>query len=124
MELVRLIIGSAFLLVGISVFCIEIYGIFRFGCALNRMHSAAMGDTLGIGSSMLGLMILSGLNFTTLKMAMVVMFLWFSSPVASHLLAKLELTTFDGLKDEADIYEDISDLQKELDEEKNQDEEV
>lgn len=93
MEMLRYILGTAFLLVGLSIFCIEIYGVFHFKHTLNRMHAAAMGDTLGIGSAMIGLMIFSGFNFTTLKMALVVVFLWFSSPVASHLLTKLEVTT-------------------------------
>ncbi len=93
MEMLRFIIGAAFLVVGLAIFCIEIYGVFHFKHTLNRMHAAAMGDTLGIGSAMIGLMIISGLNFTTLKMGLVVVFLWFSSPVASHLLAKLEVTT-------------------------------
>ena len=60
---------------------------------LNRMHAAAMGDTLGIGFSFLGLMIMSGWNFTTLKLFLVILFLWFSSPVSSHLIARLEVTT-------------------------------
>jgi len=78
MEMLRYITGSAFLLIGLLIFCLEIYGVFHFKHTLNRMHAAAMGDTLGIGSAMIGLMIFSGLNFTTLKMALVVIFLWFS----------------------------------------------
>ena len=57
------------------------------------MHAAAMGDTLGIGFSLLGLIIMSGWNFTTLKLFLVILFLWFSSPVSSHLIARLEVTT-------------------------------
>ena len=68
-------------------------GVFRFRYVLNRMHAAAMGDTLGIGFSFLGLMIMSGWNFTTLKLFLVILFLWFSSPVSSHLIARLEVTT-------------------------------
>ena len=93
MEMLRFVIGAAFLAVGLVVFAIEIYGVFHFKHTLSRMHAAAMGDTLGIGAAIIGLMIISGLNFTTLKMGLVVVFLWFSSPVASHLLSKLEVTT-------------------------------
>ena len=56
------------------------------------MHAAAMGDTLGIGVSLVGLMILSGINFTTLKMGLIIIFLWLASPVSSHLIARLETT--------------------------------
>lgn len=114
MEILRYILGLIFLLIGMVMFFIEIFGVFHFKYALNRMHSAAMGDTLGISASMLGLMIFSGFNYTTLKMGMVIMFLWCASPVASHLLAKLELTTFCDLKKHAEIYPSLEALEDEL----------
>lgn len=92
-EWVRFIVGAAFLLSGVAMFFIEMIGVFRFKYVLNRMHAAAMGDTLGIGFSLLGLIVMSGLNFTSLKLFLVITFLWFSSPVSSHLIARLEVTT-------------------------------
>ena len=92
-EWIRFLVGTAFLLSGLSIFAIEMIGVFRFRYVLNRMQSAAMGDTLGIGFSIVGLMIMSGWNFTTLKLFLVIVFLWFSSPVSSHLIARLEVTT-------------------------------
>ena len=89
----RFLIGAACLLFGLGIFAIEMAGVFRFRYVLNRMHAAAMGDTLGIGFSFLGLMIMSGWNFTTLKLFLVILFLWFSSPVSSHLISRLEVTT-------------------------------
>lgn len=89
----RFLIGAACLLFGLGIFAIEMVGVFRFRYVLNRMHAAAMGDTLGIGFSFLGLMLMSGWNFTTLKLFLVILFLWFSSPVSSHLIARLEVTT-------------------------------
>lgn len=90
---IRFLAGAAFLLFGLGIFAIEMIGVFRFRYVLNRMHSAAMGDTLGIGFSLVGLMIMSGWSFTTLKLFLVIVFLWFSSPVSSHLIARLEVTT-------------------------------
>ncbi len=90
-EWIRFIIGTAVLLCGLVIFVIEIYGIFHLRYVLNRMHAAAMGDTLGISISLIGLMIFSGLNFTTLKMALIIVFLWCASPVSSHLIARLEV---------------------------------
>lgn len=92
-EWIRFLVGAAFLLCGIVIFLIEMIGVFRFKYVLNRMHAAAMGDTLGIGCSLLGLIIMSGWNFTSLKLACVIAFLWFSSPTSSHLIARLEVTT-------------------------------
>ncbi|MDO4514523.1 MAG: monovalent cation/H(+) antiporter subunit G [Lachnospiraceae bacterium] len=93
MQLIRFIVGAVFLLLGLLSFLIEVIGVFRFKYVLNRMHAAAIGDTLGIGCSMLGLMIINGLTFTSLKLFCVILFLWFSSPTASHLIAKLEVET-------------------------------
>lgn len=93
LEWIKFIFGAAFLLIGVVIFLIEMIGVFRFRYVLNRMHAAAMGDTLGIGSCFIGLMIISGFNFTSLKLFLVIVFLWFASPCASHLIARLEVTT-------------------------------
>ena len=114
---IRLIAGGALLLCGIGIFLIEIYGVFHFKYVLNRMHAAAMGDTLGISFSLVGLMILSGLNFTTLKMALIVILLWIASPVSSHLLAKVEFTTNEDLEEHCKLYSRLEDLEDELEEE-------
>lgn len=92
-EWTRFIIGTVFILFGLGIFFIQMIGVFRFKYVLNRMHAAAMGDTLGIALVLIGLMIFSGLNFGTLKMLCIIIFLWFSSPTASHLIARLEITT-------------------------------
>lgn len=97
LEWIRFAAGTVVLLIGLATFAIEVFGVYRFHFVLNRMHAAAMGDTLGIGISLIGLMIFSGWNFTSLKMLLVVLFLWFASPVSSHLIARLEVTTDETL---------------------------
>lgn len=100
---IRFIVGIVLILCGLIVFGLEIFGVFKFGYVLNRMHAAAMGDTLGIALSMLGLIVLCGLNFTSLKMILVVVFLWFASPVASHMLTRFEVATNEELGKECDL---------------------
>lgn len=114
LEWIRLIVGAGFLLCGLIIFVIEMYGIFHLDYVLNRMHAAAMGDTLGISFSLVGLMIFSGFNFTTLKMLLIVVFLWFASPVSSHLLARLEVHTNEKLNRRCQIYDRLEDLEEEL----------
>lgn len=113
-EWIKLIAGSIFLIIGIVIFFTELFGVFHFKYVLNRMHAAAMGDTLGISSCLIGLMIFSGLNFTTLKMFLIVVFLWFASPVSSHVLSRLEAATNEHLSDHCEIYEDVALLEQEL----------
>lgn len=112
-EWVRFLVGAIFLVLGLGIFLIEIVGVFRFKYVLNRMHAAAMGDTLGIGFSLMGLIIMSGFNFTSLKLLLVIVFLWFASPASSHLIARLEVTTNE---DKEKKYREISlrNLEKEL----------
>ena len=92
-EWIQFITGAILLTIGIVIFIFEMIGVFRFKYVLNRMHAAAMGDTLGIGCAILGLIVMSGLNLTSLKLFLVILFLWFSSPVSSHLISRLEVTT-------------------------------
>ena len=92
-EWIRFLAGAVLLLIGLLIFLIQMIGVFRFKYVLNRMHAAAMGDTLGIGCCLLGLIVMKGASFTSLKLLLVMIFLWFSSPVSSHLIARLEVTT-------------------------------
>lgn len=104
----RFILGAVLISIGIAIFFVEIFGVFRFKYVLNRMHSAAMGDTLGLGCTILGLIILNGINFVSLKLFCVILFLWITSPVASHLMAQMEVETHKDLTQ----YDEITDLSK------------
>ena len=93
---IRFILGTLFLICGMLLFVVEIISVFKLHYVLDRMHAAATGDTFGIGLSLVGLIILSGFNFISLKLLLVLLFLWFSSPVSSHLISKLEVITHSG----------------------------
>lgn len=102
-EWIRFILGIGFLLMGVAVFLLEVFGIFKFKYVLNRMQVAATGDTLGLGLSLAGLMVLFGFRFVTLKLALVIIFLWCASPVSSHLIARLEYMTNEELDEFCEV---------------------
>ena len=106
LEWIRFIAGTGLLLVGLGIFLLQVFGVFKFKYVLNRMHAAAMGDTLGIGISLTGLILLSGLNFTSLKMALIIVFLWLASPVSSHLISRLEVVTNENLAEHCEVPQD------------------
>lgn len=112
-EWLQFLIGAGLLLAGLAIFLVEMIGVFRFKYVLNRMHAAAMGDTLGIGFALIGLIVMSGVNFISAKLLLVIVFLWFASPVSSHLIARLEVTTNE---DEEEHYRvvDLRELEAEL----------
>ncbi len=98
MEWIRFILGIAFIIMGLLVFVIQLIGVYKFKYVLNRMHAAGMGDTMGLSLCMLGAMFLYGWSYTTLKVALIVAFLWLASPVSSHLISRLEVTTNEELE--------------------------
>ena len=103
MEMIRFILGCIFIVAGLVIFAIEVYGNYRFGYVLNRMHSASIGDSFGIVLCLIGCVFFFGLSYTSLKIACVVVFLWFSSPVCSHIVAKLETETNEELEKECEV---------------------
>ena len=98
MEWIRFILGIAFIIMGLLVFVIQLIGVYKFKYILNRMHAAGMGDTMGISLCLLGTMFLFGWGFTSFKIALIAAFLWLASPVSSHLIARLEVTTNEDLE--------------------------
>ena len=106
LEWIRFVAGVVLLLLGLAIFMLQIFGVYKFKYVLNRMHAAAMGDTLGLGVSLTGLILLSGFNFNSLKMALVVVFLWLASPVSSHLISRLEVVTNEQLEEHCELPKD------------------
>ncbi len=82
---------TAMVLIGIGMLLsiVSVLGTFRFKFVLNRMHAAAIADTGGLFLCILGLCLVLGLNFTTLKFVAIIIFFWFASPVTSHLISNL-----------------------------------
>ena len=105
LEWIRFAAGTGLLVTGLGIFLLQIFGVFKFKYVLNRMHAAAMGDTLGIGASLTGLILLSGWNITSVKLALVLVFLWLASPVSSHLISRLEVVTNEQLAEYCELPE-------------------
>ena len=98
-SLIRFIIAAVLIMIGILIMVIQTFGVFK----LNRMHAAAMGDSLGIMMIVLGMMVIYGISFASLKLLTVLVVFWFASPVCSHLLAKLEVSTNEQIEDECEV---------------------
>ena len=103
LEWIRFAAGTGLLLVGLGIFALELFGVYKFKYVLNRMHAAAMGDTLGLGASLTGMILLSGWNITSVKLALILVFLWLASPVASHLISRLEVVTNEHLEEYCEL---------------------
>ena len=91
MAWIQFIVGAAMITAGAGVLALSVIGVFRFRFVLNRMHAAAMGDTLGILLVLGGLMVFSGFTALSLKLLLTIVMLWLTSPVSSHLIGRLEV---------------------------------
>ncbi len=104
-EIIRLIAGFIFIFVGLLTIILAIIGVYRFNYVLNRMHLAATCDTMGMLFILIGLVILEGLTFTTLKLMCIVVFFWLSSPICSHLICDAEVETNSKINEECEDIE-------------------
>lgn len=71
--------GSFFLLVGAL-------GVLRLPDVYTRSHAAGITDTMGAILILVGLMLQGGFTLITAKLVMILLFLLFTSPTASHAL--------------------------------------
>ena len=92
-EWIRFWITAACLMAGLCGFGCAVLGVYRFGFVMNRMHAAGIGDTFGLFFTALGLAVSSGALSETLKLLLLVVFMWFSSPVSTHFLGQAEYYT-------------------------------
>jgi multicomponent Na+:H+ antiporter subunit G len=79
-------------LVGGGFFCIVGgIGLMRMPDFYTRMQAASLTETLGAGLILLGLLIQAGLTLIGAKIVMVGLLIFFTSPTATHALAKAAL---------------------------------
>lgn len=105
MEWIRFILAAIFILTGVFCVVTATFGVYKFKFVLNRMHAAAVGDTLGLFCIILGLVILSGFNFVSLKLVLVLVFFWMTGPISSHFICRMEISTDKGLKEHCEVAE-------------------
>lgn len=97
------IAGLVCVCLGVFVFFTSVVGIFRLRYVLNRMHAAALCDALGIFLILVGLILLRGWSVVSVKLLLVLVFLWLTSPVASHLIAEMEVKTHPDIERECEV---------------------
>lgn len=85
-------IGSWILLLGGSAFMIiGGIGLLRLPDVFTRMHAASLTDTMGVGLIALGLVLQSGFTLVSVKLLLILAFLFFTSPASTHALARTAL---------------------------------
>lgn len=90
-EWLRFALSALLLAGGLFFHFVSILGVFRFRYVLNRLHAAAMLDTLGFFLCAASLVVAFGVSLATLKLLTAVVFMWISVPLSSHLIARLQV---------------------------------
>ncbi len=61
-------------------------GVMRLPDVYTRSHAAGMADTLGAALILIGLMLQGGVTLITVKLILILVFIFFTSPTSTHAL--------------------------------------
>ena len=92
-EIIRFVLSAFFMILGVGAILLSVLGVFKFHFVMNRMHCAAITDTMGALCVLLSLAIASGSVTTAVKIAITLCLVWVGSPLSSHLIGRMEVST-------------------------------
>ena len=91
LEFLRDVLAGS-LIVGGGIFVvIGAVGLNRMPDVFTRMHATSVSDTFGAGLMIAGMMVEAGFSLVSAKLLFLLLFLWFTGPVATHALARAAL---------------------------------
>lgn len=82
------IITGIFLTIGCFFSVVAAIGVVRFPDFYSRMHPAGKNDTLGQTLILIGLIIYEGFSFVSIKLLLIIIFIFIANPTATHAIAK------------------------------------
>jgi multicomponent Na+:H+ antiporter subunit G len=87
MELARDILAWALVLGGCFFTVVGAFGLVRLPDVYTRLHSAGLIDTAGAGLLLIGLTLYGGFTVVSIKLVLILVFLFFTSPATSNAFA-------------------------------------
>lgn len=105
-DVIRFILAAVLMIAGLAAAAVSILGVFRFKFVMNRMHCAAILDTVAMAGILGGLMVASGNVQYVPKLLAALVVLWVGSPAASHLVSRMEIATDDTAAAHVKVEED------------------
>lgn len=94
------VLSSVLLLAGGAFAVIGGIGLVRFPDFYTRLHAGGITDTLTAMLIVGGLVLQSGFSLLTIKLLLILLFLLFTTPTATHALARAAMA--DGVQPEGD----------------------
>ena len=94
------IVSGLLILLGVIALITGGLGLVKLPDLFSRTHAVGMMDTAGVGFIILGLIVYEGFTLVSVKLALVGIFLFFTSPIATHAVAQVALRS--GVKPQLD----------------------
>ena len=91
MTLVVDILSWVLLMTGAAFMLLSALGMIRLPDFFTRLHGASLSDTGGAALMLLGMMLQAGFTLVTVKLVLIGVFLFFTSPTATHAVAHAAL---------------------------------
>ena len=88
MDIITILSGICFAIGSVAIL-IGAWGMITLKDVYSRIHAAGMIDTAGVGFFVLGMILLSGWSLVTVKLALIGIFLIFTSPISGHAVAQV-----------------------------------
>ena len=117
MDTLITLISAVFIFTGAFFIFVAAVGIVRFPDFYARIHPAGKCDTTGQALVLFGLIIFEGCSLVSLKLLIIVLFIFMVNPAATHALANAAYTVGvkpwkKGASEDEDIKEDIKGMEK------------
>lgn len=88
MDAITEILAALFLVSGFFFVSVGAIGVLRMPDFYTRLHASSKCETLGIALSLIGLAIYEGFTFTSLKLLLIVFFVFIANPIGTHILTR------------------------------------
>ena len=82
------IITISLISIGVFFFIVGLIGLVRLPDVFTRLHAVTKCDTLGVGAIIFGLMIYQGFDLTSVKLLMIIFFVYLTNPTAAQIISK------------------------------------
>jgi multicomponent Na+:H+ antiporter subunit G len=89
MDMLVLILSGLSIAIGVIALLIGSLGLIKLPDVYCRIHAVGMIDTAGASFIILGMIIHQGFSLVSFKLALIGVFLFFTSPIATHAVAQV-----------------------------------
>ncbi|MFW6006910.1 MAG: monovalent cation/H(+) antiporter subunit G [Bacillota bacterium] len=104
--IIREILASLFMIGGLFFFFVGTIGLIRMPDIYTRMHASTKCDTLGVSLILTGLMINLGFTWISLKLILIIVFIWLTNPTAAHAIGRAAYDTHEISRSDIPLWEE------------------